>query len=194
MPRIADTKQALEGAWGIARRDPDAMNRFDLTVDGFWASFFAAIVAAPGYVILLVDQYSAQGVGANLGEVALIEFLAYGIGWIAFPLVALPLTQALGLGSRYVPLVVASNWGSVLQVALLVCTTLLATILPDSMRVTLALIAMLLALTYQWQVFRVSLQTTGFIATGLVVVDILISVLVQRTADAFIQPGIIPPG
>ena len=73
MASLADTKQALEGAWSIARRDPDAMSRFDLTVDGFWASFFAAVVAAPGYLLLLVDQYSAQGFGANLGEVALIE-------------------------------------------------------------------------------------------------------------------------
>ena len=45
MPSMADTKRALEGAWLIARRDPGAMSRFDLTVEGFWASFFAAVVA-----------------------------------------------------------------------------------------------------------------------------------------------------
>ncbi len=189
MPGIADTQRALEGAWGIARRDPDAMDRFDLTVDGFWGSFFAAVVAAPGYLLLLADQYSRQGLGPEIGEAALIELLAYAVGWVAFPLAAMPLTQLLGLGGRYVPLIVASNWSSVLQVALLVCTTLTAAILPESMRVTLALVAMLVALSYQWQVFRVSLQTTGLVATGLVIVDILISVIVQRTADAWIQGG-----
>lgn len=194
MPGLAETKRGLEGAWAIARRDPDAMSRFDLTVEGFWASFFAAVVAAPGYLLLLVDQYSTQGLGAHLGEVAFIELLAYGVGWAIFPLAALPLTQALGLGHRYVPLVVASNWGSVLQVALLVCTTVVASVLPEPMRLTLALAAMLVALTYQWQVFRVSLQSTGLIATGLVIVDILISVLVQRTADVFLQPGLPLPG
>lgn len=188
MPTLAETKRALEGAWSIARRDPDAMSRFDLTVEGFWASFFAAVVAAPGYLLLLADQYSIQGLGANLGEVALIELVAYGVGWVAFPLVALPLTQTLGLGHRYVPLIVASNWGSVLQVALLVCATIVAAALPEAMRVSLRLAVMLIALAYQWQVFRVSLETTGLIAAGLVIVDILVSVIIQRSADALIQP------
>jgi hypothetical protein len=185
---MADTRRALEGAWLIARRDPAGMSRFDLTVEGFWGSFFAAVVAAPGYLILLTDQYSRQGLGANLGEIALIEVLAYAVGWIVFPIIALPLTQMLGLGQRYVPLIVAANWGSVLQVVLLVVVTLIAGFVPDSMRVTLALVAMLLALTYQWQVFRTALETTGLVAAGFVVVDILVSVLIQRTADGFIQP------
>lgn len=189
MPRLADTQRALEGAWLIARRDPTAMSRFDLTVDGFWASFFAAVVAAPGYLLLLVDQYSRQGLGANLGEVALVEVLAYAIGWIVFPFIALPLTQLLGLGQRYVPLIVAANWGSVLQVVLMVAVTLVVGVLPDSLRVTLALAAMLVALAYQWQVFRTALETTGLIAAGFVIVDILVSVLIQRSADGFIQPG-----
>lgn len=189
MPRLADTKRALEGAWAIARRDPNAMSHFDLTVEGFWASFFAAVVAAPGYLMLLVDQYSVRDLGANLGEAVLVELFAYGVGWIAFPLVALPLTQALGLGHRYVPLIVASNWGAVLQVALLVGAAMVAAVLPEPMRMSLRLAVMLLALTYQWQVIRVSLETTGLIAAGLVVVDILVSVIIQRGADAVIQPG-----
>ncbi|HMR30931.1 MAG TPA: hypothetical protein PKA13_07330 [Geminicoccaceae bacterium] len=196
MPSLVDTKRALHGAWAIARRDPGAMSRFDLTVEGFWGSFFAAVVAAPGYLLLLVDQYAVQGLGANLGEVALVELLAYAAGWIAFPLLALPITQALGLGHRYVPLVVASNWGSVLQVALLVAFTVLATVLPEAMHVSLRLAVMLVALAYQWQVVRVSLETTGLIAAGLVIVDILVAVIIQRGAGALIQPAdaILQPG
>jgi len=189
MPGLDEIKRALEGAWLIARRDPDAMSRFDLTVDGFWASFFAAVVAAPGYFILVADQYARQGLGANLGEVVLIEILAYAVVWIAFPVMALLLTQALGLGQRYVPLVVAANWGSVLQVALLVAVTLVSGFLPEGVGTTLKLTAMFLALVYQWLVIRTALDTTGLVATGFIAVDILLSEMIRRGADGLIQPG-----
>jgi hypothetical protein len=186
---MAEIKRALEGAWLIARQDPSAMSRFDLTVEGFWASFFAAVLAAPGWVVLVVDQYSRQGLGPNLGEVVLIETLAYAIRWIAFPLFALVLTQMLGLGRRYVPLIVASNWGSVLRVALLAAAALIGGFLPDPLGLTLAFFAGLVTLAYQWQIFRTALETTGLIAAGLILVDILLSVLIQLSADGLIQQG-----
>lgn len=189
MPGLDQIRRALEGAWLIARRDPAAMSRFDFTVEGFWASFFAAVIAAPGYFILLASDYAEQGVGANLGEVVLIEAVAYAVLWIAFPVMALLLTQALSLGHRYVPLVVAGNWGAVLQVALLVAVTLVGGFLPEGARTVLRLTAMLVALTYQWQVIRVSLETTGLVATGFMAVDILLAEMIRRGTDALVQPA-----
>jgi hypothetical protein len=189
MPSLDEIKRALEGAWLIARRDPGAMSRFDLTVDGFWASFFAAVVAAPGYFFLVADDYARRGPGAHLGEVVLIEVLAYAVVWIAFPVMALLLTQALGLGQRYVPLVVAANWGSVLQVALLVAVTLVGGLLPEGAGTVLKLTAKLLALVYQWLVIRTALETTGLVATGFIAVDILLSEMIRLGADGFIQAG-----
>lgn len=189
MPSLDEIRRSLEGAWLIARRDPGAMSRFDLTVDGFWRSFFAAVIVAPGYLVLLASEYAEQGLGANLGEVVLIEALAYLVIWVAFPIMALLLTQALGLGHRYVPLVVAGNWGAVLQVALIVAATLVGSFLPEGGPAVLRLAALLVALAYQWQVIRISLETTGLVAAGFLAVDILLSEMIRLGTDALVQPA-----
>ena len=41
---------ALYGSWRLARLDPGGMAYFNRTVEGFWNSFFAAVIVAPGYI------------------------------------------------------------------------------------------------------------------------------------------------
>jgi hypothetical protein len=183
----AELKSAFEGALLLARGDAAGMTRFDLTIEGFWRSFFAIVVAAPAYLLLLVDQYATTGVGAHIGGVIMIEALAYVIGWCAFPVAAIFLTRVLGLGAHYVSLIVASNWSGVLQVLVLAMAVLLGTLLPSALRGLLGLGALVAVLGYQWFVVRTALETTGTTAAALVAVDILLSMLVHEGADALIQ-------
>ena len=44
-------------------------------------------------------------------------------------------------------------------------------------------------LTYQWFVIRTALGTTNATAFGLVVVDILTSIVLSRGLDSLLQPG-----
>ena len=74
------------------------MGHFNLTVDGFWRSFFAAVLAAPAYAITLARQWSLIEPGVDLGWYVLIEGLTYLCLWAAFPVVAIGLTRAFGLG------------------------------------------------------------------------------------------------
>jgi hypothetical protein len=53
--------RSLRGAWLLARGDAAGMGLLDLTVEGFWNSFAAALVAAPAYVLLLADRYAGPG-------------------------------------------------------------------------------------------------------------------------------------
>lgn len=187
MPLLADARRGLEGATLLARLDRRGMDRFNLSIEGFWRSFSAALVAAPPYLVLLGERYGREGPGAHVGEVMLVEVLSYGAGWIAFPLAAVFLTRLLGLGSRYVALIVAGNWAAVLQVSLLALTVLVAGFLPEAQRAALALTATVVAVAYQWFVIRTALQTSGLTAFGLVVVDILISVMINLGSDALIH-------
>ena len=47
MPSVEDIQQYMTGAWRLMLGKPDGMRLLDISVDGFWNSFFAIIVALP---------------------------------------------------------------------------------------------------------------------------------------------------
>ncbi len=179
MPTREEIERALFGAWLLARQEPSAMSFFDLSVEGFWRSFFAAVLAAPLYAVILVHEYSVTGLPASLGWVALVQAVGYVLDWAAFPLAAILLTRAVGLSHRYVPLIVAGNWASVLQVALFAAAVALTFVLPEPLGALLVFTALIAVLVYRWMVTRQALETTGGIALGFVVVDLLLGLMVE---------------
>lgn len=187
IPSQEEIKTALEGALMLARGNVAGMTRFDLSITGFWRSFFAMALAAPAYLFLLADQYATSSVGAHIAGVVIIEAVAYVVGWCAFPVAAIFLTRLLGLGARYVPLVVAVNWCGVLQLLLLAVAVLLGGLAPPELRGMLGLVALLAVLTFQWFVIRTALETTSGTAAGLLVVDLLLSLLIHEGAGTLIQ-------
>jgi uncharacterized membrane protein YobD (UPF0266 family) len=189
MPSREEIKSALLGAADLARLDASGMGRFDLSIEGFWNSFFAAALAAPGYLILVLDAYATEGAPADLGLVFFVETIAYAANWIVFPLAAALLTRVLGLGARYVPLIVAGNWAAVLQVALLVVALAIGSLAPGDLRSPLLLAALAAVMVYQWFVIRTALQTSGGIALAFLVIDVLLSRLINLSADSFTQAG-----
>ena len=119
----------------------------------------------------------------------LAESLAYLAGWIAFPIAAVFLSRLLGLGGRYVPLIVAANWSSVLQITLYALVVLAGLALPRGLRTLLLFGTTVAVLVYQWFVIRSALRTSSGIAFALVVIDVLLSMAVSRTLDGLLQPG-----
>jgi hypothetical protein len=189
MPSRAEIARSLEGAWALAKGDPRGLDRFDLSLGGFWGSFAAAFVAAPAYALVLLEQYAVLGWPEHVWGTVVAEAIAYGCGWVAFPVAAIYLTRILGLTRRYVPLVVALNWSAALQIALYTGVVIVTLALPREMRSVLLLTATMAVLTYQWFVIRTALDTSGGIALLLVVIDVLLSMMVSRTIDAVLQPS-----
>jgi hypothetical protein len=186
MPTWPEIARSVDAAWRLARGDASAVGRLDLSVDGFWKSFAAALIVAPAYVLVLLDQYRLAGWPDQPWATLFAEGLGYVIGWMAFPLAAIPLTRLLGLSERYVPLIVANNWSTVIQVAVYTAVVILGLVLPLPMRTTALLTATLAILAYQWFVIRSALATTSGIAAGLVVIDLLLSVTVSRVLDGLL--------
>lgn len=189
MPTSLDIARYLQGAWQLARGDARGISKLDLSLEGFWGSFAAALVAAPAYTLVLLEQYAFMGWPEQMGRTVLAEVVAYGCGWIAFPLAAIFLVRLLDLGGRYVPLVVALNWSSVLQITLYALVVLVSYILPRELRTLLLFSTTVAVLVYQWFVIRSALRTTSGIAFGLVVIDVLLSMATSRAIDALFQPG-----
>jgi hypothetical protein len=109
--------------------------------------------------------------------------LAYGLTWAAFPLAALVLTQLLGLTRNYVPLIVALNWASVVQVAVFLAAALIGFLIPGLLGGLILLVITGSILFYQWFVTRTALQTTGGVALLMVLVDLVLNTAINLSAD-----------
>jgi hypothetical protein len=179
MPNCEYFRRSLEGAYLLARFDPDGMNRFDLTSSGFVKSFWAAALVLPFYIIFVVGSF--DGTEVSTGTFALVRGLAYVAGWIAFPIAMIFLASLLKLSSNYVPFIVASNWAAVLQTVIFVPANIVATrtSMEGDFAPFLFLVTLTVVLIYQWNVARTSLATTGLIASGLVAVDVLLGVMID---------------
>jgi hypothetical protein len=183
MPDREEIRSALFGAYQLAWFNPAGMGYFNLTFDGFWRSFFAAVLAAPAYAILVGLQVAAKPEVLDLGLLVLTESIGYVLAWSAFPLAAIVLTQLLGLGRNYVALIVALNWTAVLQTALFVGIVLLGPFLPSGLGTLLITLTTCAILVYQWFVIRTALQTTGGVAVMLLLVDLAITSVINMGAD-----------
>lgn len=182
IPSQAEIRQALSGALLLAQGQPAGMGAFDLSVEGFWRSFAAPILAAPLYMLLLAEQYARRGLADSLGSVVLVESLSYGLDILCFPLLALLVTWFLGLGRRYVPLVVATNWTMLPQLALFAVALVIGLAIPPT-RQPLMLTALLATFLYQWFVVRVALGTRGGLAASIVILNTLLTLLLKRALD-----------
>lgn len=187
-----EIRRALEGAFILARLDVSGLERFDVSVDGFWKSFAAALLVAPAYAVLIAEQYVMRGSEAPLGSILTVELLSFVATVIAFPIVAIVLTRLLGLGGRYVPLVVAANWSTVPQITLVLAALVLANVVPGA-RGALFGAATIAAMIYSWFVIRTALGTTGMIAFGLLVVDVILSLSIDAATDRLLPLPLPPP-
>lgn len=193
----AEIRRGLAGAIAILRREPAAMAGFDLSFEGFLGSFTAALISFPAYLVLVLRGLFEEGAPIALPLLLLIETAGYVVGWLAFPLAAALVLRSMGEGRRFVPLVVASNWAAVLQIHFLLAAVILAALLPQPTGAGLATAATLAALAYQWLVVRTALEAPGQVAAGFVLLDVIVSMLVNGATDRLIawlaEPAALQP-
>ncbi|MGH6896138.1 MAG: hypothetical protein ACREJ5_06285 [Geminicoccaceae bacterium] len=183
MPEREEVLSALYGAYRLAWFDTAGMTHFNLSFDGFWRSFFAAALVAPAYAILVGLQVATGEQAIDLGLLVLTESIGYVLAWCAFPLIAIVLTRLLGLARNYVALIVALNWTAVLQTALFLAVVLLAPFLPEVLGTLVMTLTTGAILVYQWFVIRTALETTGGIALMLLLIDLIVTSMINMGAD-----------
>ncbi len=191
IPTYQEIRTALQGALGLARGDVSAMEQFDFTFDGFWKSFFAAVLVLPLYFIVLYDHYAQEPENLGVARIVFVEGISYVLGWLLFPILAIFITRLLDRSSSYVPLIVVSNWGSVPQAILFVLAILFGSFFPPQTPFIgfMMLAAFLATLAYQWFLIRVSLQVSGFIALAVLFFYLLVNYSLKLTGDRFLYAG-----
>lgn len=180
-----EVQLALTGALRLARGDRGGLACFDRSLDGFWRSFRAAVIAYPLYLVLLAMRVTlAQWERSGGFVIITVETIAYIIGWVAFPLVMLAVAQRLGRAHRYFEFMVPYNWSQVPQSALFVLVGLGTesglTGSPAAEAIEVA--AGAAVLVYEWFIARVGLEVTSLSAALVVCIDLAVGVIVSNVA------------
>jgi hypothetical protein len=188
MPSAREVLSGLFGAWRLAHLDRTGMVYFDQSVQGFWNSFFAAALVAPGYLILVLLHLSQVPPAAGAPRIFLVESIAYVMSWTAFPLAVFFITEMIGKEREYIGYIVAANWANVIQLMIYLPVTVIAAtiVLPAQLAVFLNVAVSLLILAYHWFVTRTALGVNPFAAAGFVLLDVTIGVMIKGVADSMI--------
>ena len=177
MFKIAEIEAALGGALGLVRGDASAISRFPNSEPAFWRSFAAIAVIAP------VNLFStALRAGGEAGAAYLFaNAMTVLVQWAAFPLIMVFIARLLGLGPRYGLFVIAYNWSSVLVVAALLPSAVLAAMVPDAPGAVNMVTSFSILFVLWFTVFltRAAFATNWVTAVGIIIVDLLTSLLIS---------------
>ncbi|MEP9386583.1 transporter [Mesorhizobium sp. KR9-304] len=195
MPSSDDIQQYLTGAWRMMMGKADGLRLLDLTVDGFWNSFFAMVVALPALMVgwvAVASEFSMVSADVGSRFSIAVRFAAIDLAVWLLPIVVLAaVASRVGLADRFVHLVVASNWASALFIWLTVPVPLAGLIWsfgPES-RVSLSLMLLALNLFVSWRVTNVAVAKGAAITTAVIAAMFVLSLLVQALLMAALGLG-----
>lgn len=179
MITVRDIAYGLFGAWRLAKLDPSGIRYFGDSMVDFWRSFFAAVLAAPAFAILIMLRLSDMPIQSGPWRIFLVEAIAYVIGWVLFPLVMVRIVQMIDKERNFVRYIVAYNWAVVLQITLsfIVAGIVTLDLMPSTLTQVLSALTDIAILIYQWFIARIALEIGGVGAAFIVVIDLIISVL-----------------
>jgi hypothetical protein len=186
----AEVRLALTGTLRLARGDRGGLSCFDRSLDGFWRSFRAAVICYPLYLVLLTMRVSvAEWESSGGWRIVAVETIGYVIGWVAFPLLMLTVTQRLGRAHRFFDFMVPYNWCQLPQSALFVLVGLgfASGMLGPQSGEGIGIVAAVATLIYElyvWYIARVALDTTGLVAAFIALLDFALGVVISQVTVA----------
>ncbi len=184
-PSAREVVASLYAVWRLAHFDARGHAFFDSSPAGAWRSFFAAFLVAPPYVLMLAVAPPEHAAGNPL-QYVVVEIIAYIITWTAYPVAVEKLSRHLGVRSRFEGYLTAYNWSMILQYAAFVPLSILVSLglIPQDVGQLCWLLAFVLMFAYLWFIARSALGVAPATAVGLVVLDVLMSVLIDGIATS----------
>jgi hypothetical protein len=164
----------MTGAWRLMMGRTDGVRLLDISVNGFWDSFFAIVIAAPalavGWIASANEFQQFEMSASRLSIVARLAAIDLSV-WI-LPLVVLALVvHRVGLADRFVAYVVSGNWASALLVWMMLPPSILRLMAPQTADVAslLSLMLFVASLVLTWRQTNAVLNKGPAVATALFV-------------------------
>lgn len=182
LPSTLDIARGLYVATRLFTGRPDAFHLADATVEGFWKSLFAAVLALPPF---LGARAVGSGAGLEDGPALTMLLLTYAVGILLYPVVMLNLADAIGRSGRYLTYMVAYNWSILLQtlIALAVALVIATGLLPRQAALLLQAVTAVAIIWYLWFMARHGLEVGPLMASGVVTVDVALALLIDNMRD-----------
>lgn len=189
MITMSEIRAALDGSMLLLRNRPEGMSFFDQSIQGFWRSFGVVFLLLPLVLVSGLAEkqfyfsenlYHPEGFPDSAFWTA--QLFGLGIDWIALPLILAVLAVPIGISHRYVPFIVVRNWTSLLASIPYLITYLmfLLGIISPGIAVLLSFSCLVAVLWYRFLVARIALQATISLAIGIVVLDILLTLVISQ--------------
>ena len=157
--------KSMSGTLKLLQMKPQSMEYFDLSLDGFWKSFWALAVMAPAFLIEFI--YGAQ---ADVSQ----------------PLT----TKFMKINTNYMPMVIAYNWLNAVTYNILIIAGLILNLLAPESQVTgviLLMFSVYFGLYVVWYTLKVSLAISTFLAVGVLlfvnIFNAVLQVLILKVFD-----------
>lgn len=175
----------LYGAYRLCLFDPQGLAYFNTTHEGFWRSFFSAILVAPIQFIITLVGLQAIPVRAGPARTIAIEVMAYVILVFAYPFAMYYISQLLDRQRQYVTYIVSYNWAGVLLAVLaLPGAALGGGLLPNAVVDIVELGITVLSLAILWYIAKTALRVPGLTAAALVAIDVVLGIAIRGIVEA----------
>lgn len=118
LPSSAEIRAAVKGLGLLLRGDERALLCYDLSLDGFWRSFWLPLLLVVAYT--LVMQPSAVELAAYDDDRAfymLVQAVKFLFGWVAYFALIAGISRIFGLGDRFGIFVILYNWAQAITTA-----------------------------------------------------------------------------
>jgi hypothetical protein len=179
MISLREVVASLYGAWRLARLDRGAVGYFDASPEGFWRSFFAAVLVAPSDFAIQI-LFNRGPLPDDLLHYMLVLLVTYVFSWLIWPLASIYLVRALGRSSALLLYLTAHNWAQVVATLFQLAVAILARgLLPAPMAPLALLLSVLVVLGYEWFVASAALHIDRLAAAAVVAAYFVVSVLVS---------------
>lgn len=184
-----NTTSALYGAYRLARADAGGMAYFDTSIGGFWRSFLAAALVAPLFALFLAVRFNAGDLEVSPMRFAAVQTIGYVIAWLVFPLIIFHVCQAIEREDEFIGYIVAYNWASVWQNLIYLPFIILSELGYLSLGAgrTIGMLVLILVMLYTWFITKTALRITGVLATGLVVLDFVVSIILNVLTEGMVR-------
>lgn len=186
--------RSLRGTVALLNRQVDGLRAFDMSERGFWGSFGAILLTLPAFVVWLALERARTG---HLGDgtplidlswSTFVVLLGHVATFAALPLAMIVVARRLGLGCRYVPFVIVTNWILVLKAAVLSVPWMLLLLgwaTPD-LATFFAIAFAIIILRVHWFATKLTLGVPGGLAAAVVGLGILLNLLISVVVKALV--------
>jgi hypothetical protein len=202
MITVEQFKRILIGVLRIARFDARGVDYFENTAEDFLRSFYAALLVAPPYVVLLTLETDAEVIGSDLPRFIAVRVIAYVTIWVAYPLLLYYLTQALGCAGRYLRYIAAYNWTNVLIVVIMLASSVLVQLMigpePQVGKTPTALLfiatavglgVLIVLFAYNWFVAKAALAVNNHTAFIVVITHVVLASGIGAISTTLTEAG-----